>query len=137
MARRAKDLDPGGPLAGNVSDRSRLESANQMAAMLAEWDGRAALPLLNARVERSVWAAQATQRAGERIYGLEAAIASLTNLRVRAGDPQALDDYAAWLRTLTTRGFSYFRLEIFEPLWSHPDHPAVTAAAAAMFQDPR
>jgi hypothetical protein len=120
-----------------VSDRSRLESANQMAAMLAEWDGRAALPLLNARVERSVWAAQATQRAGERIYGLEAAIASLTNLRVRAGDPQALDDYAAWLRTLTTRGFSYFRLEIFEPLWSHPDHPAVTAAAAAMFQDPR
>jgi hypothetical protein len=137
MARRAKDLDPGGPLAGNASDRTRLESANQMAAMLAEWDGRAALPVLKARVDRSVWAARATQQAGERIYGLEAAIASLTELRVRAGDPQALDDYAVWIRTLTTRGFPYFRLEIFESLWSHPDHPAVAAAAAAMFEDPR
>ncbi len=137
MARRVKDLDPGGPLAGNPSDRTRLESAIWMVSMLAEWDGRAAVPVLKARVDRSVWAARATQQAGERIYGLEAAIAGLTDLRVRAGDPRALDDYAGWIRTLTTRGFTYFTREIFEPMWSHPDHPAIVAAAAAMFEDPR
>ena len=108
-----------------------------MTSMLAEWDGRAALPVLKARVDRSVSAAQATQQSGERIYGLEMAIANLTDLRVRAGDPQALDDYAAWVRTLTTRSFSHFQLEIFEPLWSHPDHPAVAAVAATRFEDPR
>ena len=137
MARRTRDLDPGGPLVGDASDRSKIESANQMASMLAEWDGQAALPVLKARVDRSVQAARATQNTGGRIFGLEAAIASLTDLRVRAGDPQALDDYALWIRTLTTRGFPSFRLEIFEPLWSHPDHPAVDAAATVMFEDPQ
>ncbi len=40
---------------------------------------------------------------------------------------------------MTPDGFEHFHfpVEMFEPLWSHPDHPAVVAAAAALFEDPR
>ena len=42
-----------------------------MASMLAEWDSKAALPVLKARVERCAQVVQAGQKAGERFHGLE------------------------------------------------------------------
>ena len=38
MAMRIKEIDPGGPVDHNSSDQYKVGSANQMAAMLAEWD---------------------------------------------------------------------------------------------------
>ena len=139
MARRVDQIDPGGPIDAQSSDPFKVRSANQMAEMLAEWDGQAALPVLKARVSRCVRVAQAAQETGTRPFGIEAGIAGLTTLRIRAGDPEALDDYAAWVRTVTPDGFEHFHfpIEMFEPLWSHLDHPAVVAAAAALFEDPR
>ncbi len=137
MARRVNEIDPGGPLDPNSSDQFRVGSANQMAAMLAEWDSKAALPILKARVERCARLVQAGQERGARFHGMEEGIARLTSLRTQAGDPEALNDYAAWVRTVTPDHFHFAPIAMFEPLWRNPDHPAMIAAAAALFEDPK
>ena len=137
MAMRAKEFDPGGPLDLNSADQFKVGSANQMASMLAEWDIKAALPVLKARAERFAGLLQAQRENGPKIFGLEERIESLTRLRTQAGDPQALDDYAGWIRTITPAQHDARQIAIFEPLWSNPDHPAVIAAAAALFEDPK
>jgi hypothetical protein len=136
MARRVNEIDTGGPLDANSSAQFKVGSANQMAALLAEWDLKAALPVLKTRVDRCARLVQASQEAATRYHGMEAGIVKLTQLRVKAGDPEALNDYAGWIRTVTPAGFHFSPLEIFEPLWRNPDHPAVLAAAAALFEDP-
>ena len=108
-----------------------------MASMLAEWDPKAALPVLKARVERCARLVQAGQEAGARVFGLELGIAGFTDLRTRAGDPEALRDYSAWVRTLTPDHFSFFPTALFKPFWENPDDPAIAAAAAALFEDPK
>ena len=91
MAMRAKEIDPGGPLDANSADQFKVGSANQMASMLAEWDIKAALPVLKARVERCARVVQAGQETERRFHGMEEGIASLTRLRTKAGDPEALE----------------------------------------------
>ncbi len=108
MAMRVKEIDPGGPVDRNSGQQFKVGSANQMAAILAEWDIKAALPVLKARVERCAGVVQAGQKAGGRFHGMEAGIASLTELRVKAGDPEALNDYAAWVRTVTPDHFDFW-----------------------------
>ncbi len=46
MARRVDQIDPGGPIDAQSSDQFKVRLANQMAEMLAEWDSKAALPVL-------------------------------------------------------------------------------------------
>jgi hypothetical protein len=137
MAMRVKDIDPGDPVGRNSPGQSKVSSANRMASMLAEWDIKAALPVLKARGERCAQVVRAGQEAGARVFGLELGIAELTDLRTRAGDPEALRDYAAWVRSLTPDHFDFFPVALFLPLWRNPGDPAITAAAAALFEDPR
>jgi hypothetical protein len=139
MATRVNDIDPGPRLHADSGDQFKVVSANAMAEMLAEWDNKAALPVLQARVERCARIVQAGQQAGRRFHGTEAAIAGLTNLRIRARDLEALADYGGRVRTVTPDNpdLAFAVFEMFEPLWRSPDHPAVIAAAAALFEDPK
>ncbi|MGP0064527.1 MAG: hypothetical protein ACLQGP_13130 [Isosphaeraceae bacterium] len=137
MAMRVKEIDPGGPFDPNSADRFRVASANQMAAMLAEWDNKVALPVLKAREERCARVVQAGKGIGRGSQGIERGIAGLTQLRIESGDPEALNDYAAWVRTVTPGELDSVPIAIFEPLWRNPDHPAVIAAAASLFEDPK
>ncbi len=139
MARRVNEIDPVGPVRADWSCEQKVGSANRMASMLAEWDSTAALPVLKARVERSAQVADAGQAAGRkhRFRGMPDAIASLTELRVKLGDRDALRDYAGWIRTVDPDHFDRAPIEMFEPLWAHPDHPDILAAAAALFEKPR
>ena len=107
-----------------------------MTALLAEWDSKAALPFLKARVERCARLVQFGQHIGTRLHGMETGIASLTILRTKTGDPEALNDYAGWVRSVTPDHFSFTPIAMFEPLFRNPDHPAVIAAAAVLFEDP-
>lgn len=139
MARRVNDIDPGGPVGGNGPAEQKVGSANQMAAMLAEWDGTAALPVLRARMERSALVGHEGREAGGKIpfRGMPDAIASLTGLRVQLGDRDALRDYAGWIRTADPGRFDHVSIAMFEPLCTHPDHADILAAAAALFEDPK
>ena len=123
MAMRIREIDPGGPVDRNSPEQFKVRSANQMAAMLAEWDTKAALPILKARVKHCAQVVRAGQRAGGRFHGMEDAIAGLTELRLEAADPQALEDYAAWVRTVTPGHFDFPPIAMFKPMWQNPDHP--------------
>ena len=61
----------------------------------------------------------------------------MTELRREAADPQALEDYAAWVRTVTPDHFNFPPIAMFKPMWQNPDHPAIAAAAVALFDDPK
>ncbi len=137
MAARVARIDPGGAIDINSADQFRVGSANQMAEFLAVWDGPASLPTLKARVARSAAISRAGQDAARRPHGIDQAIADLTRLRVNRGDPEALGDYAAWALGLTPAGFDFSPVAIFEPLWTHPDAPAIAGAAASLFGDPK
>ena len=119
MAMRVNDIDPSVPVGRNSPGQFNVSSANHMASMLAEWDKKAAPPVLKARVERCAQVVRAGQEAGARVSGLEMGIAELTDLRTGAGDPEALRDYAAWVRTLTPYHFSFFPSALFRPLWQN------------------
>lgn len=137
MAQRVRDLDPGDPIDPRTRNASGVTAANQMARMLAEWDPKAALPVLKARVKRCASVVQAGQKANQRYYGMETTIAEMTELRAKLGDQQALADYAEWVRTVTPDHFDFLPISMFAPLWRNPDHPALKAAAAALFAAPK
>jgi len=141
IARRVESLDPGAsravPTQGS-GDVFRVRDANRLAGFLAAWDPKGALPTLKARVDRCAAIVKASEGQTSRPEGLEADIARLTLLRLKGDDPRALDDYAGWVRTVTPSGFSgFFPVGMFEPMWKNPDHPAVAAAAGALFGDPK
>jgi len=140
IARRVDSIDPGSsrqvPSQGS-GDVFKVRDADRMAVFLARWDPKGAVPTLSARVARCAAIVRASEGQASRHDGLEADIARLTLLRLRGDDPRALDDYAAWVRTFTPSGFGSFPVETFEPMWRHPDHAAVAAAAVALFDDPK
>ena len=137
MAMRVKDIDPGDPVDRNSRNAFKVSSANHMASMLAEWDIKAALPVLKARVERCARVIRAGQEAGARVSGLEIGIAGLTDLRTEPPTPRRWPitppGSAPSRRIIST----FSRSRQFGPMWRNPDDPAIAAAAAALFGDPR
>jgi hypothetical protein len=133
MARRTRDLvaRPGHPDPGFIA-----RDANRMAGFLADWDLKGALPTLKERVARSGEVLRLAQPNDNAVYGLDVEIARFTMLRVQGGDPAALADYAAWIRTIRKPDPSgYSQPEMFEPMWTYPDDPAIAAAAIALFDN--
>jgi hypothetical protein len=64
-------------------------------------------------------------------------IAGFTIVRAQAGDGAALDEYAGWVQAIEPRTVEYSWREVLEPLRTYPEHPALAAAARAMFADPK
>ncbi|WP_148595780.1 hypothetical protein [Aquisphaera giovannonii] len=132
MTRRAEEL------ARRANDGQGLLGACGLAATLARWDAPAAIPVLHAMMHRArlQFARDAEANSSSR-EELARFLARSTLTRVRAGDRAALDEYAAWIRTTTPASLEDARLEAFEPMWAEPDHPAIAAAARALFADPK
>jgi hypothetical protein len=63
-------------------------------------------------------------------------LAELTDLRADSGDPNALAEYAAWIKTADQKKVLRDAVTVFEPLCHHPDDPAAAAAAQWLFTDP-
>lgn len=124
-------------LARRADDDREFLQACEMAATLAKWDTPAALPVLHEMTDRARklfgresptdnWSRQALARS----------IVQFTLIRSRAGDRPALDEYASWVRSTTPEALPDTRLEVFEPMWTEPGHPAIADAARALFADP-
>lgn len=139
MALRVESLDP--TELQQTARRGPTEifagqAANRMAVFLADWDLKGSLPTLKRRVARCAAMVKNSEESPQMYAGPEIDIATMTLLRLKGGDPKALDDYAAWIRTVTPRHGPLPR-EAFEPLWRNPDHPAIVAAAETLFADPK
>ncbi len=114
----------------------KLLRACDLALRFTRWDEAGSVPTIKALMttcrERSVDPQQSSQSG---IYARY--IAGFTIVRARAGDLQALDDYAAWVQGLDPSTIEYSWREVLEPLWTYPDHRSVSAAARSMFVDPK
>ena len=123
MLRRARQI---GRMEDSPGSRDQgLTGACQMGSLLASWDVNASLPLL----------ADLTKEC--RAQNLALPIAKYTEIRADHGDPGALDEYAAWLRTTTPKLLEYGTLQAMQPLVAHPDHAALASAARWLFNDPK
>ncbi len=114
----------------------KLLGASDLALRLTRWDEAGSLATIKALMttcrERSLDPQQASQSGSYARY-----IAEFTMVRARADDREALDEYAAWVRAIEPGTIEYDWREVLEPLWTYPDHPAVSGAARAMFLGPR
>ena len=63
-------------------------------------------------------------------------IAQLTLMRVAAGEPTALAEYAAEIRKSDPYKDQPHTLDAFEPMWTYPDDPDVREAVRWLFNDP-
>ncbi len=138
MAMRVKDIDPGDPVDRNSPDAIQ-GGIGQPDGLDARGVGHQGGPAGPERPRRALCAGRPGRAEGRQEGSRPGARASpeLTDLRARAGDLEALGDYAAWVRGLTPDHFDFFPVAVFGPMWRNPDDPAIAAAAAALFEDPR
>ncbi len=127
LARRCKAL--------TIPDSGSLQAFN-LALTFTRWDEAGSLPTIRALmricVERSLDPRKASISGAYARY-----IAEFTIARARVGDREALDEYAAWVQAIEPRTIEYSWRGDLEPLWTYPEHPALSQAARAMFIDPQ
>ncbi len=117
------------------SPDTKLLEACALALRFTWWDEVGSLPTIKALMttclERSLDPEQASVSSVYAPY-----IAQFTIVRARAGDRDALDEYAAWIQLIEPGTIGHSWADVLEPLWNYPDHPALSTAARAMFVDP-
>jgi hypothetical protein len=115
---------------------AKLLRACDLASRFTWWDEVGSLPTIKALMttcrERSLDPQQSSQSGVYARY-----VAGFTIVRARAGDRTALDEYAAWVQLIEPRTIEDSWREVLEPLWTYPEHPALSQAARAMFVDPQ
>jgi len=138
MLRRARQYEPKGNPPGSYDPG--FDAVCQMGTIVATWDEKASLPLLKelmkgCRVRSDRWREEETPHVPNPSF--PSFLARFTQFRAHQGDSEALDEYAAWLRTTTPKMLQYSTLEALQPLLAHPDHPAMASAARWVFTDPK
>jgi hypothetical protein len=138
MLRRARQIERMGD--PQSSNHQGLAGACQMASILVSWDEQASLPLLKTlmkecRAESDRWRDQEKPQNPDQ--NLASSLAGFTQVRLRLGDLEALDEYAAWLRTTSPKMLEYGTFQALQPLLADPDQPTLASAARWLFNDPK
>jgi len=123
MARRALEIPEGDP---NSYD---LSGACEMGLKLSVWDAKAAEPVVKTLSKRC---ATVLKYSGAQMGGL---LTKLSIARAKSGDPEAFDDYAAWLPTASPEQMGHSVLEFLAPLEQFPTNIVLRTAAEKMFAD--
>ncbi len=115
-----------------------LVRACELALVLDRWDGQAALPVLPMLMTQCLTGIEFRRQRGPQMeQHLARFVAEFTLLRARAGERKTLDEYAAWIRKAVPKELERQSVICFEPMWTHPDHPAIAEAARWLFNDPK
>jgi hypothetical protein len=109
--------------------------------LIARWDPRAALPMLRQLMEDLLRESRARPPSSD-FAARAQGILVMTLERARAGDRAALDDYATWLRGLTSAAYRSWQDSFytsrehspFEPFWLFRDHATLATTADFLFQ---
>lgn len=104
---------------------------------LANWDPVGGLPTLQKMFNLclSRFVPIENRQTGD-LERLAFSITELALARDRGGDPEALRDYAKWLRTAPREVFADMMNKILEPLWLRRENPDIAAATDWLFNDP-
>jgi hypothetical protein len=136
LARRIASLAR--PWAGSDNLDARVRMAGEMALDLADWDPKAAVPVLQAQMRRCLATLiEYTREKDTGIGDLARLVAQLAVTRARAKDRTGLEEYARWVRTAPPNRLAWGMRGVLEPLWRYPDDPAMVQLAAALFGSPR
>jgi len=131
MTRRALQVAP-----ADSDATYDLANACEIGLCLAAWDSQAVAPTAKALVERCRTVMEySDQGSSWPVQRLGSLIARLTMARVQAGDPHALEDYAAWLKTMTPEQLESYLSDSLEPLSKFPSNDVLQAAADSLFND--
>jgi hypothetical protein len=122
LARRAMEIAPSSPGAYDLS------TGCELVLRLAAWDPAAALPVARTLTERCRTVTEYSNQKNPLLV-----VAKLTLFRMQAGDPQAFDDYAAWLQATTPEQFEWSLAEALGPLCKYATNSVLQIAAAHMF----
>ena len=133
MARRVESM-----LKTPEGQQFELMNPCRMAGMLAEWDPVAGLPTLRemTRLCRERYAHPTNGRDWQN-QNLAVSIARFTLARDRAGDREAMREYAEWVRTTSPDWLEQNAGAVLEPFARKPDDPDLASAASWLFGDPK
>lgn len=124
---------------GNPLQHPNIElyRACEMGMDLLVWDEKAALPILRALMTGCGEDMEITRNQGGQLdQSMSRFVVQFTLIRAKAGDREAVGEYAAWIRKCRPKELEYHGFECFEPLWTYPDDPAIRDAAKWLFTDP-
>jgi hypothetical protein len=122
LSRRAVEVPPSNPGAYD------LGAGCELGLRLAAWDPSAAVLVAGILMERCHTVSQYSDQREPWV-----AVARFTLVRAQAGDLQALDDYAAWLQTISPEQVESSFAEAFEPLCKYATNAVMEAAAERLF----
>lgn len=135
LERRCRTLAGTGP--GQHFRGHELVFACILAREFSVWDVAGALPTLRQLMTRC------RQRSldpkdSERLFSVDARhFTRFVLIRARAGDREALDEYAEWIQAIDPMALRFTWSEILEPLWTYPEHASIAAASRALYLTPR
>lgn len=109
-----------------------LRTKVQLALALAKWDGKNHFNAL--RAVSDVLKSRNATPGPSRSYEVQDSV-PVFRARIKAGDPWALSDYAAWLPTVGREGLDFSIPTLFKIMWQHPTDPAIRQAAEKIFVD--
>lgn len=117
----------------NSNDMFAAADATRVALVLAEWDSKAAIPVMRAqlKVMKRVYAQWSPSSQDDMLV---AAQADLFSTIQNAGDSTINHDYAVWIRGLGVPE-NPTSTRVFQPLWQQPHDPDIAAAAGWLFND--
>ncbi len=115
----------------------KLRFASELAFILARWDSKAALPVLRSIMPKCREMIELKRKGDANTSSWPSRdLAQLTVIRAEVGDREALDEYAAWIRTAVPKELEDQGIECWEPISSYPDHPRIAEVARWLFNDP-
>lgn len=136
LTRRVLDIaGTGNPL---EYPNTELYRACELAMDLLVWDEKAALPIL-----RKLTAAcgedmeRKRNQRGQLDQSMSRFVVQFTLILAKAGDREALGNYAAWLRKCQPKELENHGFGGFELLWTYPDDPAIRDVSQWLFTDPK
>ena len=134
MARRVAALSMTGEPT-SPGDVSRMRGACEMALLLAKWDIESAAPVLRRHSARCEEFLAAGPGRFDSDWDLLPFLPKAAALRAEAGDAEALEEYARWLRGTAPADVARCLEEVAMPLWRYPDSPPLMQTAEWMFND--
>lgn len=114
-----------------------IRAGTELAGIINKWEKPAAVVPARTLMRRAIalWPDWTTFIMSSGHY-LARDIPQLTEIRVEGGDTDALEEYAAWIKTADEEKVDENAVEAFEPLWRNPTNPAVQSVSQWLFNDP-
>jgi hypothetical protein len=121
---------------GAVDDASDLNVACDLAFCLAKWDRTAGAGTFRRLTDLAYTKLDPGKHSSLVSHmTLSAQLAALVSVRAKAGDKNALREYAQWLRTIDPAQFHLHPRPILAPMSEFPDDPAWRGMWSFLFED--